>query len=46
MWNRGKTTVSLPIEKLVEPDPKWGARSRDQEHVNVSFFLLLFYIVF
>jgi len=35
MWNRGKTTVRIPVEKLKEPDPEWGARRRDQSHVNV-----------
>jgi hypothetical protein len=46
MWNRGKTTISLPIEKLVEPDPKWGARNRDEDHVNVSFYFFKLFIKF
>jgi len=40
MWNRGKSNVLVPVEQLCEPDPEWGARKRDPNHVKVSNCLL------
>ena len=41
LWNRGKTTLSIPIDNMLPPDPLWGARRLNPEHVNVR--VLLFY---
>jgi hypothetical protein len=38
-WNRGKTNIPLPIEKLCPPDDTWGARGRDPEFIKVYNFI-------
>jgi len=35
IWDGGKSQIDLPIEKIKEPQPEWGARARNEEHVKV-----------
>jgi len=42
LWNRGKTQVTIPIEKMLPPDPQWGARRQDPKHVDVWNFYFNF----
>jgi len=37
MWNSGKTQLSLPIEQIREPDPEWGARKKNKNHIKVNY---------
>jgi hypothetical protein len=35
IWDGGKSQIDLSIEKVLEPQPEWGARERNAEHVKV-----------
>jgi len=37
MWNKGNSHINIAVQNLMEPNPDWGARQKDEQHVKVFF---------